>query len=291
MDPGVRRDDGLFIAHGTTSMAPPFMRTCTVALIGGGSIACVMARSLLEQHPQVRLVGALDRDVAGAKKRMDARVPLTSSVDELLGWKPELVVECAGHAALAEHGAAVLRGGVNLLVASVGALARPELESALRDAALAGGTHIRIPSGAIGGLDALASARVGGLDSVRYVGRKPVNAWRGTPAEKVIDLDTVTTATVIFEGSARDAALTYPQNANVTAATALAGIGFDATHVTLYADPAARGNEHQIDAQGRFGSFRFSVVNVPLPENPKTSSLAAYSLLRCVLAPAEAIQI
>ncbi|MDB5903375.1 MAG: putative L-aspartate dehydrogenase [Betaproteobacteria bacterium] len=272
-------------------MATAFMRTCTVALIGSGAIACVMARSLLEQHPQVRLVGALDQNVARARQRMDARIPLTASLDELLGWGPELVVECAGHAALAEHGAAVLTRGVDLLVASVGALARPELESALRAAALTGGTHIRIPSGAIGGLDALASARVGGLDSVRYVGRKPVNAWRGTPAEKVIDLDTVTTATVIFEGSARDAALTYPQNANVTAATALAGIGFDATHVTLYADPAARGNEHQIDAEGRFGSFRFSVINVPLPENPKTSSLAAYSLLRCVLAPAETIQI
>ena len=267
------------------------MRSISVALIGGGSIACVVTRSLLEQHPQVRIVGALDQNVALARERMDRRIPLTGSLDELLSWKPDLVVECAGHAALAQHGAEVLRLGTDLLIASVGALARPELERALREAAEAGGTRIRIPSGAIGGLDALASARVGGLDSVRYVGRKPVNAWRGTPAEAVVDLDTLTSAAVIFEGSARDAALRYPQNANVTAATALAGIGFDATRVTLYAAPAARGNEHQIEADGRFGSLRFSVVNAPLPENPKTSSLAAYSLLRCVIAPAETIQI
>ena len=122
---------------------------------------------------------------------------------------------------------------------------------------------------------------------------KPPAAWKGIPyVEKLgLDMDRLATATVLFEGSARDAALTYPQNANVTAAAALAGIGFDATRVTLLADPAARGNEHQIDAEGRFGSLRFSVVNVPLPENPKTSSLAAYSLIRCAIAPAQAVQI
>ena len=267
------------------------MRSISIALIGGGSIACVVTRSLLAQHPQVRILGALDQDVARARERLDPSIALTASVDELLSWRPELVVECAGHAALAQHGAAVLEHGVDLLIASVGALARAELEDALRAAAERGGSRMRIPSGAIGALDALASARVGGLDSVRYVGRKPANAWRGTPAEKAVDLDTLTRAAVIFEGSARDAALTYPQNANVTAATALAGVGFDATRVTLYADPNARGNEHRIEAEGRFGKLEFAVVNAPLPENPKTSSLAAFSLLRCVIAPAETIQI
>lgn len=266
-------------------------RPCTVALIGGGSIACVIVRSLLEQYPQVRLCGALDQDVARARERMDQRVPLTSSLAELLSWKPSLVVECAGHAALAEHGAAVLKDGIDLVVASVGALANLELERTLREAAMAGAAHIRIPSGAIGALDALASARLGGLDSVRYVGRKSVMAWRGTAAERVVDLDAVTTATVIFEGCARDAALAYPQNANVTAAIALAGVGFDATRVTLIVDPAARGNEHQIEAEGRFGSLKFGVVNTSLPDNPKTSSLAAYSLLRCVIAPTETVRI
>lgn len=263
----------------------------SVALIGGGSIACVIVRSLLEQHAEVRLLGALDQDISRAKERMDPRVRLTSSLEELLSWEPTLVVECAGHAALAEHGPGVLKHGIDLIVASIGALANRDLEQTLLEAAATGSAHMRIPSGAIGGLDALSSARVGGLDSVRYVGRKPVDAWRGTAAEKAIDLNAVTSAKIIFEGSAREAALTYPQNANVTAATALASVGFDATRVTLYADPAARGNEHEIEAEGRFGSLRFSVINRPLPENPKTSSLAAYSLVRCVLAPTETIRI
>lgn len=266
-------------------------RALKVALIGRGSIAGVIMRSLLERHPEIRLAGALGHDIDRVNEQLERRIPLTSSIAELLSWKPTLVVECAGHEALAEHGAEVLRHGIDLIVASVGALADAALERALREAAAAGGARIRIPSGAIGGLDALAAARVGGLDSVCYVGRKPVQAWRGTAAERVVDLDRLDKAAVIFEGSAREAALTYPQNANVTAATALAGVGFDATRVTLFADPHARGNEHEIEAQGRFGMMKFSVVNAPLPENPKTSSLAAYSLLRCVLALTDTIQI
>jgi aspartate dehydrogenase len=272
-------------------MNPNSTQPLKVALIGGGAIASVIVRSLLERHPEVCLVGALGQDIDRAKERMNGRIPLTSSTAELLSWKPTLVLECAGHEALAEHGAAVLRHGIDLLIASVGALANPELERTLREAAAAGGAHMQIPSGAIGGLDALAAARVGGLESVRYAGRKPVAAWRGTPAERVVDLDALEKAAVIFEGSAREAALTYPQNANVTAATALAGVGFDATRVTLFADPQGRGNEHQIEAEGRFGTLKFSVANAPLPENPKTSALAAYSLLRCVLARTEVIRI
>ncbi|MBC7778704.1 MAG: aspartate dehydrogenase, partial [Proteobacteria bacterium] len=140
-------------------------------------------------------------------------------------------------------------------------------------------------------LDALAAARFGGLSAVRYVGRKPIAAWRGTRAVETIDLERIDAATTVFEGSAREAALAFPQNANVCAAIALAGIGFDATSVRLVADPLARGNEHEIEAEGGFGTLRFNVVGKPLAENPKTSSLAAYSLLRSLVSPAASIAI
>lgn len=269
-------------------MAPPH----TVALIGGGSIARVIVRELLEHHRHVHLVGVLVHDPARALERGLAKsVRLTSSLPEFLSWQPMLIAECAGHSGLAEYGAAVLEHGTDLVVASVGALADPELERTLRAAAAAGEARMRIPSGAVGGLDALASARWGGLSAVRYVGRKPVAAWRGTKAELAANLDQIAAATVIFEGSAREAALAYPQNANVAGAIALAGIGFDATRVTLIADPEARGNEHLIEAEGAFGNMSFSVTGTPMPGNPKTSSLAAYSLLRCLVSPPETIQI
>ena len=264
----------------------------TVALIGGGSIARVIARELIAHHPRIDLIGVLVHDLARAREcGLAGSVRVTSSLPELLSFEPALVAECAGHSGLAQYGAAVLEHGIDLVVASVGALADPDLERTLRGAAEAGGAHLRIPSGAVGGLDALASAKLGGLTRVDYVGRKPVEAWRGTRAEETVKLDEVVGATVIFEGSAREAALAFPQNANVAAAIALAGVGFDATRVRLIADPEARGNEHLIEAEGAFGQLRFSVVGTPMAGNPKTSSLAAYSLLRALVSPVETIRV
>ena len=61
--------------------------------------------------------------------------------------------------------------------------------------------------------------------------------------------------------SAEEAARLFPKNANVTAAVALAGIGFNDTHVALIADPTATSNSHQVDAQGTFGEFTICLRN------------------------------
>ena len=61
-------------------------------------------------------------------------------------------------------------------------------------------------------------------------------------------------------------------------ASILAGIGFADTKVTLVADPHASGNTHKVNAAGAFGRFEISLENKPLPDNPKTSWLAALSV-------------
>lgn len=195
-----------------------------------------------------------------------------------------LVVDCAGHAGLRAHGAAILESGIDLVTLSIGALADEDLANALETAARAGNSRLHLASGAIGALDALRAARVGGLDRVLYRGRKPAAGWRGSPAEEQIDLSRPLIAPVThFRGTARAAALAYPKNANVAAAVALAGMGFDDTTVELVADPDAQGNSHEIEAKGAFGSLSFSLTGNSLPDNPRSSALAAMSVVASIL--------
>ena len=137
----------------------------------------------------------------------------------------------------------------------------------------------KVAAGAVAGADALAAARVGGLSKVTYTSRKPPGAWKGTPAEEVCDLDALETETALYEGGAEEAATRYPQNANVAATIALAGAGFGDTKVRLVADPEAGGNIHQVHAEGMFGAVDIEIRGEPLPDNPKTSTLAAHSVV------------
>jgi len=107
----------------------------------------------------------------------------------------------------------------------------------------------------------------------------------------MIDLDSLKEATEFWRGDAGDAARLFPQNANVAATIALAGLGFERTEVSLNADPAAPGNIHVIEAEGAFGRMRVEMQGKPLPSNPKTSSLAALSVLRAINNRTGAIQI
>jgi aspartate dehydrogenase len=206
---------------------------------------------------------------------------LTSDLD--VQTPPALVLDCAGHDGLRAHGPRALQAGIPVVTASLGALADPATEETLRTAARAGGTQVHLVSGAIGGLDALRAAAVGGLTRVTYTGRKPPEGWRGTPADSVLDLDHLAEPAVHFRGTAREAALRYPKNANVAAAVALAGVGFEMTEVELIADPGAVGNSHEITAQGAFGQMRFDITGHSLPDTPRTSALAAMSMVASVL--------
>lgn len=204
---------------------------------------------------------------------------------------PDLLVECAGHAAVAQHVLPALERGIDCLIVSAGALTEDGLAERLEQAARRGGAQARLLSGAVGAIDALAAARLGGLEQVSYTGRKPPLAWRGTPAERDWDLAALSQAQLIFSGSAREAARRFPKNANVAATVALASLGLDRVQVRLYADPAAHGNQHCIDARGGFGELSLSLQGQALPGNPKTSALTVYSVVRALLNHVRAIAI
>src|SRR5262249_9909684 len=147
-------------------------------------------------------VGALARaGRSGEARARLAEIEIVEALGDLVARGPALVAEVAGQAAVAEHGEAVLRGGIDCLVISGGALADPALLAGLKAAADGGDSRILLPAGAIGGLDAIAAMRVAGLASVRYRSRKPPAAWRGTPAERLVDLGALTRPTVLYKGT------------------------------------------------------------------------------------------
>lgn len=256
-----------------------------VAIIGFGAIARDLVGILGAQDVPPERLSVLVRPgrEADAKAVLGAAVTVLSDRDALLAVRPDVVVECAGHGAVSEHGAAVLDCGTDLIVASVGALADADLAAGLAAAARASGAQCVVPSGAIGGIDALGAARLSGLTSVRYTGTKPPGAWAGTPAEAACDLEALTAPLVFFEGNAREAARLYPKNANVAATLALAGLGMDRTEVSLVADPGATQNRHHFKVASQAHDFEVTLVGKPSPLNPKTSLSTVYSIARSVL--------
>lgn len=240
-----------------------------IALIGAGTIGAELARNI-SSLPGAKLVAVLTRS---ASARGDG-VANVQTVAALLALQPDVVVECAGADAFAAHVPAVLAFGIDVIAVSAAAMARKEVESAVN--ALQGPRigALHFASGAIGALDALSAAREGGLTRVEVIQRKPPAALLG-PSEAA----GLKEARVIKISSAREVALEFPQNSNVAAAAALAGLGFDETRVTVIADPAVSKNSVELVAEGRFGNFRLVIENQPSPTNPKTSMTPAMSVL------------
>jgi len=223
-------------------------------------------------------------DWATRHKGVVAReIRVETSAEAFLAERPDIVAEAAGHKALAEVGATVLRAGVDLVVSAVGALSDDILRLELEDAARGSGATLIVSPGAIGGLDLLAAAKLSGLCEVRYTSRKPPLAWRGTKAEELLDLAGLKTQATFFEGTARDAARLFPQNANVAATIALAGAGMDETHVRLIADRAVTRNLHEIEIRSACVHVTLCIEGRPAPTNPKTSATTGYALAHILL--------
>jgi aspartate dehydrogenase len=269
---------GEIIMTGTRS---PQKRTRAV-FIGWGAINRRVGALLAQRNAAVEIVGIAALDNQESRAAIPKDVRFLTSPRELASLRPDIVVEAAGRAAIDIWAAAALAAAPAMIVASTSAFCDEALLTRLAGIADQHGSRILIPSGAIGAVDALASAAVLGLDEVTHQIVKPPIAWRGTPAEALLDLEGLPERAVFFSGSAREAASRYPQNANATVVTALAGVGLDKTRVEMVADPGVSVNGHRITARGAFGRLDVLLENNPLATNPKSSELTALSLVRLI---------
>lgn len=252
-----------------------------VGLIGWGAIG----RSIVDLWTtlptgRIALVGVCVRppQLQTARDALPADVLVSDDISDLLSIRPDFVIEAAGHTAVASHGDKLLAVGCSLYLLSVGSLAHDKLRARLEDAANAGNSHILIPAGALAGFDGLLTMGCDGLHSVKYTSTKPCNAWHGTVASESHQLDRMTQRTVIFRGNASDAASLFPKNANLAAAVALAGIGFERTEVELVADPNVTGNIGMLEAVSQSSRLTLTMSSSP-SSNPKTSATVGASVI------------
>lgn len=252
-----------------------------IALLGGGTIAgLVLEQARRGTLPGIEIVALAGRSADSPAASLARRFGVEYVIGaKLLALRPDAVLEAASHDAVRQHLVAFLDGGVSVVVLSAGALADDALREAAEAAARRSGAFLYVPSGGIGGLDALKTACLAGVDEASIQVAKPPAAWKGIPyvERSGVALDRLSAPVTLFEGPAREGVPHFPQNVNIAAVLALAGIGMDRTRLKVVADPALTFNTHTIRVSGRCGRFTVVLENVPSPDNPKTSWLACYS--------------
>lgn len=243
-----------------------------IGIIGTGNIATYLLEQVNSNHmTDGRIIAVFGRNQE-AGPRLSGRfdIDFYTDLQEFLEVPLDIVVEAATVEAAGLYLKDVVAHKKDLVVSSIGVFKDNRFLNEIKTLAESAGTHIFLPSGAIGGLDVLQSAKAGGgLERVQITTRKsPASLGMESDEEKVI-----------FEGTASDAVERFPKNINVAMTLALAGIGVEKTQVRIIVDPALSRNTHTIEAEGDFGKMQLQVQNNPMPSNPKTSLLAALSIL------------
>lgn len=262
-----------------------------IGLLGCGAIGRGLAMTVDEGKVcGAVLVALFDQDSSTAQdlgRELNSNLRIADSFESFMATEGlTLVVEAASQEAIRQYGPSVVSKGKHLMVMSTGALLEPVLFSRMADLAQEIGCSILIPSGALGGIDAIKASR-NELQEVTLTTRKPPKSLVDTGQADVYDIEAITAAKVIFEGSALEAVRRFPFNINVAATLSLAGIGPERTRVRIVADPEARGNTHEVYAMGSSGVMRFTMENVPHPDNPMTSHLAILSAIETLRSACE----
>lgn len=251
-----------------------------LAIIGCGAIGGIVAKAVDEGLIEAELLYLFDVDrpkaerLAASLGRQKPRV--ASSIAEVAGDpRVSIVVEAASQEAVAQYAERLLEAGKELVVLSVGALLKPEVKPLLDKHR----GRIHVPSGALAGLDAVKALALIGVDRVELTTRKHPSKLADTPyvRSRGLDLSRLEKPLVVFEGTAAEAVEAFPRSLNVAAALALASNA--PVYVKVVADPGTERNIHEVTVYSEASTLFLRVENVPHPDNPRTSYLAALSVV------------
>ena len=244
-----------------------------IGIAGLGAIGSAVARALTEDGGIQDMVLHAVSDTRPTEAYGVPHVTFTE-----LAAQCDLVIEC-----LPPHVVPLLTREVlsknkeMVLISSSALLLHPEIMDQLRVSQ----GRILVPSGALAGIDGVRALAQIGITSARIATTKKPSGFEGAPfvVENKIDLESIKTRQKIFSGNAHEAAQGFPANINVAVTLSLAGIGPEKTAVEIWADPAAPGNVHEITVKSAYSTITARVENKPDPQNPKSSVLAAQSIV------------
>lgn len=244
-----------------------------VGVAGVGAIGGAVCKALQEDA----VPGMTLSCIAETAQRPSIAAP-NMGFEELCA-RVDLVIECLPpNAAPALAKTAFAQGKDLILISASALLLYPEILDWHRRSK----SRLIVPSGALAGLDGVKGLKELGLTSASIKTTKRPGGFAGAPYIKAqnIDLSRVTKKERLFRGNALEAAKGFPANVNVAATLSLAGNGPEETRVEIWADPEIDGNTHEIEVRSRYSTMQVKITNAPDPDNPKTSLLAAQSIIR-----------
>ena len=256
--------------------------TLRVAIGGFGAIGRHVAAALDRGLEGLELAAVSARDTARAEARQAGfRRPVPVVPLAELAARADIVLECAPAAVFEQVALPAIEQGRIFMPTSVGALL-PRMH--LVERAKETGARIVAPTGGLLGLDAVRAVAEGTIHRVTMVTRKAPRGLAGAPylVENGIEVEGLTEARRVFEGTAREGARGFPANVNVAAALALAGVGPDETKLEIWADPAVDRNHHRIEVEADTARFTLEIAIVPTDENPRTGRNVAPSVIACL---------
>lgn len=252
-----------------------------IGIIGCGTIGSRISGHIdRDLRSKARLTALSDADEKKAK-RLSAMLksrPEVVSIKRLIG-SVDLVIEAASAGVSGDIAEKAVRAGKDVMVMSTGGLLKNY--KSLFELSGKKKAGVYLPSGAICGLDGLKAAKLSEIKKVTLTTKKPPEGFAGAPyvIKRNIDLGGIKKETVLFEGDALKAMEGFPANINVAATLSLCGIGPRKTRVRIIASPSIGRNVHEVEVEGAFGKLVARTENVPSPDNPKTSYMAALSAI------------
>ncbi len=242
-----------------------------IGVVGAGAIGGAVVRAL-----QNGIEGCVLECVSDPYLTRDVGVENVDTAD--LVSRCDLVVECLPADEVPSLSKIALDAHKDIIfISSAALLIYPDIIEQIKES----DARCYLPSGALCGLDGVTAMREMGIRSAKIASTKPPKGFAGAPfvVENNIDVERIEEKTLIFEGNALEASKGFPANVNVAATLSLAGIGAERTRVEVWADPLASGNMHEVTVKSDYSTLTSRIENEPDPANPKSSVLAAQSIV------------